>query len=190
LVTGGLVLFTINLVQPSLLSDMQGILEATLNKQDSSSYQDRTTADIDSLIAFEDSFGFGTGWGSNRSSSLIPGLLATLGLPGMAGLIWFVVTLGKHVRHARRYAPSQDMVFVIDACCGALTGFLLGGLIAGPTISSVTFYFLLALLVACVARVEMAAPILKASKAEFQPLSLTGSPQHKGRGAAQRSAKL
>ncbi len=170
-VTGGLILFTIDLVEPSILNNMQDVIEGTLNKQESSSYQERTTADVDSLTAFEDSFGLGTGWGSNRSSSLIPGLLATLGLPGVGGLIWFAVTLGKHVRNARRCAPSQEALFIIDACCGALAGFLVAGILSGPTISSLTFYFLLALLVACVAKIEMRAPVRTASQQEFQPLS-------------------
>ena len=157
MVTGGLALFTINLTQPSVLNDMQDVVDGTLNKQESSSYQERTSADIDSLTAFQDSFGFGAGWGNNRSSSLIPGILASLGLPGMAGLVWFAIVLGKHVRHAKRCAPSQDELFIIDACCGALTGFILAGIISGPTIGSLTFYLLLAMLVACVARVEMTA---------------------------------
>jgi hypothetical protein len=152
---GGMIVFAASVIQPTIISNLQEVVDATLSKQESTSYQERTSADADSMTAFEDSFGLGTGWGSNRSSSLIPGLLATVGLPGVGGLIWFFVVLTKHVRRARRSMPSQDHLFVIDASCGALVGYVLPAILAGPTIGSVTFFFLLGLLVACVARVEM-----------------------------------
>jgi hypothetical protein len=44
---------------------------------------------------------------------------------------------------------------VIDGCCGALVGYILSALISAPTISSATFYLLLALLIGCVARVQI-----------------------------------
>jgi energy-coupling factor transporter transmembrane protein EcfT len=155
---GGLIVFATSVISPKTINDLQNVVDATLNKQDSASYNERTTADADSLTAFEDSFGLGAGWGSNRSSSLVPGILASLGIPGVAGLIWFAHVLVKRVRRARRTAGSQDYVFVIDICCGALIGTIMPALLAGPTINSVTFYFLLGLLISCVVRAEIDSP--------------------------------
>ena len=151
----GLAFFAGDTLVPHFDSSVQEVLNATLSKQQSSSYNDRTSADADSLQAMVQTYALGAGWGSNRSSSLIPGLLASVGVPGFLGLIWFGGSVTRHVRIARRRAPSRDMLIVIDGCCGALAGFILATAISGPTISSVTFYFLLALLVASVVRVGL-----------------------------------
>jgi hypothetical protein len=148
----------VSVVKPAIWSNLADVIESTVNKQDSSSYQDRTSADIDSLTAFVDSFGLGTGWGSNRSSSLIPGLLASIGLPGMVGLLWFIISLTNEVRQVRPVAPSQEL-FVIDGCCGALVGYLLAGILSAPTLSSVTFFFLIALLIGSIGRAKIASTL-------------------------------
>jgi hypothetical protein len=49
---------------------------------------------------------------------------------------------------------TSEQMLVIDGCCGAIVGFLIGAGLAGPTINSITFFFLVALLVACVVRVR------------------------------------
>jgi hypothetical protein len=55
---------------------------------------------------------------------------------------------------------------VMDACGGALVGFLLGALISGPTISSTIFFFLLALLVAATTRAELDASLIRRAVAK------------------------
>lgn len=144
-----------SVVKPELFGSLNEIIDSSLNKQDTSSYQDRTSTDLDSITAFVDSYGLGAGWGSNRSSSLIPGLLASIGVPGMVGLGWFAASLTREVSRARRVAVDNDSVFVIDGCCGAIVGYLLGAILSAPTVQSVTFYFLLALLIAAVARIKI-----------------------------------
>jgi hypothetical protein len=137
---------------PQFNKNAAEVLDATLNKQGSSSYEDRTGADADSLKAAVDTYGLGTGWGSNRSSSLVPGLLAAIGVPGCIGLVWFGVGLARRVRLARKRHCSRDQLFVIDSCCGALVGTMLTAVISAPTITSTTFFFLLGLLIASVVR--------------------------------------
>jgi len=151
---GGVAAVGISAFAPEIIANITEVYTGTLNKQESSSYQDRTSADIDSLEATLGTYGLGTGWGSNRSSSLIPGLLASVGVPGMAGLIWFGVGLTRAVKRARRAGGPPDQVMVIDGCCGAVVGFLTAAVISGPTISSVAFFFLLAVLIGSVARIE------------------------------------
>jgi hypothetical protein len=144
-----------SVVQPTLFSSLNEIADSSLNKKDSSSYEERTSADIDSLTAFVDSYGLGAGWGSNRSSSLIPGLLASVGVPGMIGLGWFGTFLAKEVSRARRLTTDRNLLFVIDGCCGALTGYLLGAVISAPALTSTTFYYLLAVLIAAIAKIKI-----------------------------------
>jgi hypothetical protein len=151
---GVIVGIAISAFAPGVIANIEVVYTGTVNKQESSSYQDRTSADLDSLEAMLDTYGLGTGWGSNRSSSLIPGLLASVGVPGMLGLIWFGAGLTRAVKRARRMGATPDQMLTIDGCCGAVVGFVLAAVISGPTISSVAFFFLLAVLVGGVARIE------------------------------------
>ncbi len=151
----GLAAGAAGVVVPNFGRNVSEVIDATLNKQESSSYADRTSADLDSLTEAMDTSGLGVGWGSNRSSSLIPGLLAGLGLPGVLGLAWFAASLTRHVRMAKRLQPTTEQMMVIDGCCGGTVGFILASALSGPSISSVTFYFLIALLIACLARVDL-----------------------------------
>jgi hypothetical protein len=98
-------------------------------------------------------YGLGVGWGSNRSSSLIPGLLAGVGVPGLAGLLWFGASVARRARMALDVGRSADLAYVIDGCCGGLAGFLIAAIVSAPTITSLTFFFLLSLLIACTTRV-------------------------------------
>ena len=138
---------------PGLGSAASVVFSSTADKQDSESYEARSTADLDSLAAFVDSDGLGAGWGSNRSSSLIPGLLASLGIPGCVGLLWFGAVITREVRSARRLRGTVDQMLAIDSCCGGISGVLLATILSGPAINSISFYFLLALLIATATRV-------------------------------------
>jgi hypothetical protein len=99
----------------------------------------------------------------------------------MLGLLWFAVSLTGRVRVARRrLRSSRDGLLVIDGCCGALIGFLLPASLSAPTITSVTFFFLLALLVACVARVEVQARARPPAMAAIGQGVLSGPAQYRG----------
>ncbi len=140
---------------PNFGRNVSEVIDATMNKQDSSSYNDRTSADVDSFAVAVTTGGLGVGWGSNRSSSLIPGLAAGLGLPGLLGLAWFAVSLARGVRRSKRLQPSAEQKMIINGCCGGASGLVIAAALSAPTITSVTFYFLVALLIACIARVEL-----------------------------------
>jgi hypothetical protein len=144
-----------SMFSPQFNKNVAMVIDSTVNKQQSESYDARTSTDLDSLAVSVDTYGLGAGWGSNRSSSLIPGLLASIGIPGCLGLLWFATNVTRQVRRARRGQCSREQLFVIDGCCGALVGFLLAALISGPTINTTSFYLLLALLIACTIRVEI-----------------------------------
>lgn len=141
-------------LDPKLGHSIAMVTQQTLNKSEGSSFQDRTSLDYDSLAVLIPSYGFGAGWGSERSSSLIPGLLANLGFFGMAPLIWFGWRLTRSVMQLRRVAMSAGRRLTIDAMSASLVGTLTAAALSSPTISNLDFYLCLAVLLACVARIH------------------------------------
>lgn len=139
------------IVAPSVATDASLILTSTMNKGQSSSYQDRTAADHDSFDEMVQTSGLGVGWGSNRSSSLLPGLCASIGLWGIAGLIWFGGVLTLRLKKFTETARDPAYQRIIGGAGVAVLTTLVAGLISEPTISSPDFYLLLAMLVAAAA---------------------------------------
>ena len=167
---GAMVAITITVVPavaPGVAYEAAGIAEATLNKQQSSSYMDRTSTDFDSLKAAAASYGLGVGWGSNRSSSLFPGLAASIGLWGIAGLLWFVTRILSHVRLARHRTTIPELQRVIHGCTGALIGTLVAATLSAPGLTSPDFYLLLALLIAAAGRLRWEAGAAQAPLPRF-----------------------
>ncbi|HEY1857961.1 hypothetical protein [Acidocella sp.] len=154
-------------VAPGVAHQAVSVVNATLTKQQSSSYQDRTSTDLDSLQEAAESYGLGVGWGSNRSSSLIPGLAAGIGIWGIAGLLWFVARILAHVRAAQLRARIPELKMVIHGCAGALIGILVSATLSGPGITSPDFYLLVALLIAAAGRLRWEARVAQAPLPRF-----------------------
>jgi hypothetical protein len=154
LVLGGLVVGLVTVAAPGVVAETQTVLDSTMNKTQSSSYQDRSTADLDSLQEMRATYGLGVGWGSNRSSSLLPGLCAGIGLWGIGGLVWFGGALSWQARRAVRLTADPGLRYAIRGSAAALISSLISALVSGPTISSPDFYLLLAALVAATARAQ------------------------------------
>ena len=148
-------------LKPSVGRSLSVVYFSTLAKQQSSSFADRTTMDLDALATLFPTFGFGAGWGSFRSSSLLPGTLAGLGAWGTALVFWFVLRVAKLLRRARRVAESGAArvsareVWTIEAARAACTGTVLAALISAPEIIDLDFYVLLAALIAACVRVAV-----------------------------------
>jgi hypothetical protein len=158
-VTGALALagaaaVTVPAIAPGVARQAVVITEATFTKQSSSSYTDRVTADRDSMHELVESYGLGVGWGSNRSSSLIPGLCAALGGWGILLLLWFAISIAGHVRVAQRAATSTAPRMVMHGCAGGILGTLTAAVLSAPAITSPDFFLLLALLIGAAARVR------------------------------------
>ncbi|MBV1837837.1 O-antigen ligase family protein [Acetobacter estunensis] len=139
---------------PDILNSLGTIIDSVTNKQDSDSYNARSSTDLDSLQAALDTFGFGVGWGNNRSSSLIPGLLAAIGVPGMLGLVWFGWRIMSHVRPLRRMGRKLEDIQVIKGSSAAIMGYLTTACLSAPTITTATFFIFLALIISGIARAE------------------------------------
>jgi len=139
---------------PSFFSNIGAVFDTVVNKQNSDSYTERSSTDLDSLHAAIDTFGMGVGWGNNRSSSLIPGLLATIGLPGMLGLVWFGARIFLQVVRLQPTDENNDDVLLVRGSSAALIGYLIPACLSAPTITAITFYVLLALLVGGITRAK------------------------------------
>jgi hypothetical protein len=170
---GGFALLLAGIFVPSIYDGIGAIADATFNKPHSFSYEARTESDSDSLHAFAETYWLGVGWGTNRSSSLIPGLLAAIGVPGLLVLLWFAFRVVRTVQAARRLGCSDEQHLVMDACCGGLVGFLLGAILSAPTITSPAFFFLLALLIACAVRVRLDVRAAAVWRGDAPPRKLT-----------------
>jgi hypothetical protein len=154
LVLSGLLVGVVSFAAPGVVRQTGTVLDATLNKTQSSSYQERSTADFDSLQEMRATYGLGVGWGSNRSSSLLPGLCAAIGVWGIGGLVWFGLALGRQARRAIRTTADPKLRYAIRGSAAALISALISAVLSGPTISSPDFYLLLAALVGATARAQ------------------------------------
>ena len=154
-------------VAPGVAHQAVNVFDATLSKQQSSSYQDRTSTDIDSLHEAVESYGLGVGWGSNRSSSLIPGLASGVGIWGIAGLLWFVARILSHVRVAQFRPNIPELKMVIHGCTGAMIGTVVSSALSAPSITTPDFYLLLALLIAAAGRLRWEARTRQAPLPRF-----------------------
>ena len=137
------------------------VVQQTLSKGKASSYEDRTSLDADCIALLWPTAGLGAGWGSVRSSSLGPGLLANLGIPGVMLVMWLAWRIYSGVRRASRVTRNPDLRIVVDAMSAALVGTLVAAVISAPTISNVDFYLLLAVLLGCIGRIEAASAVRK-----------------------------
>lgn len=139
---------------PGAMDEAQLVLNETLNKTQSESYQARSTADKDSLNELRATYGLGVGWGSNRSSSLFPGLCASIGIWGIAGLSWFGFVLIANARRAMILTDDRVIHYAIRGSAAAVISLTISAFISGPTISSPDYYLLLAMVIAGTARAQ------------------------------------
>lgn len=147
-------------LKPSIGRSLALVYSSTLDKQQSTSFEDRTTKDLDALATAGPTWGMGVGWGSSRSSSLLPGLVANLGIWGTALLVWFgarLLLLVRRARHTPALEGGGDVGdrWAIEGCFAACLGTLVAALISSPAVINLDFYLLLAILVAASVRVSV-----------------------------------
>jgi hypothetical protein len=140
-------------LQPRISQGVTTVLMETLDKGNTSSFESRTTADRDSLALVLPTYGLGAGLGSNRSSSLVAGLVATMGVPGVALPLWFIIRLYRQLQ-IRPVHPAPAAIMARDAFSAATLGSLLVALVSGPMIVSPEFFMVLSGLVAAIAQLN------------------------------------
>lgn len=165
---GLVVLVPLVLALPSLIDAAAVVIESTLEKGDSSSFEDRMESDRLAVEAMLQSWGLGVGWGSTRSSSFIPGILGNSGLVGLALLVWFGVLVTRLIRRAGRAAPAQHPARpALDGFTAAICGQLCAALLSAPTISSLGFFLQLAIVLGAAGRMLVDAAPARAPAAAF-----------------------
>ena len=130
------------------------VAQLSLNKAEGDSFATRTRWDLDSLAVLWPTYGLGAGWGSVRASSLVPGLLANLGVFGCALVAWFVVRVVRHVGRARRLATEAGALMGLEGLSAAIVGQFAAAVVSAPAINGLDFHVLVGALIAAAARVE------------------------------------
>lgn len=146
------------LFAPHILEVATRVASETQSKSSSQSFAARTQADLDSLGEVVKTYGLGVGWGSNRSSSLIPGLLSGVGVGGLALLIWFGFRIRAALRRARRWDLDPDDRVMLQGGAAALTGWIVAACLSGPTINGIPFFVLLGGVIGVLTRQSGASP--------------------------------
>lgn len=77
-----------------------------IEKEDSSSYRERTASNQAAMVTAKQTYYLGAGWGSVRCSSLGSGLLGTVGIPGVVLFVCFLASLLSP--RARAAQPYRD----------------------------------------------------------------------------------
>lgn len=148
---------SMSVLAPGVVASAGEVVDATLSKGDSSSYDDRTKTDADSIDLMVQTNGIGVGWGSNRSSSLLPGLLSTIGIPGVVLVVSFAVALVRQVRRARQISHDGAQLLLLDGFLISVLGQVIAAVISASTIETPEFFVQLGVLIGCSARVSCVA---------------------------------
>jgi hypothetical protein len=144
------------ILRPSLMDSINTIVDSTLNKTSSDSYEERQASDDGAMALIAPTYGLGVGWGSYRSSSFLPGLLANAGVFGVVMLLWQAArlyTLRKRV--VFRSHPGQVLV---DGFLASLCAQLGTALLSAPMINSLAFFLQLGCVVGTQLRMSMDHP--------------------------------
>jgi hypothetical protein len=153
LVVGGfIVIGPVFVLKPSLTKSVDTVIESTLNKGESGSFNERTAINSDALATVPATYGLGVGWGSFRAMSFIPGLLANAGVFGAAMVAWFVQRIVRLGTRARATAPGHPGQILADGFSAALCGQFAAALISAPIITSPGFFLQLGCVVGVLGR--------------------------------------
>ena len=118
-------------VAPSLYRSAAGVVG---DKVGSSSYENRSTADLFSVDLTWRTYGLGVGVGANRPSSFATMVLSSTGVLGATlFVVAFLAILARAVR-VREFQPAA----------WALVSLMFSKLVAGPDLSDPVMWFLLA----------------------------------------------
>ncbi len=169
-IVGAIVLGPLFILVPSLQSAVNEVTNATLSKEDSQSYQERSSLDSAAMATLGQTDGLGVGWGSFRSSSLVPGLSANGGVFGLAMVLLLAAQVTALMRRARRHNPDHPGNAVLDGFGAALCGQLAAALLSGPTINAIAFYLQLGCVTGTAARM-----LEEARRSRARPLPQPGA---------------
>jgi hypothetical protein len=145
------------LLRPALLGSVEAVIEATLSKGESDSYRERSAWDAGALDTFAPTYGLGVGWGSYRSSSLVPGLTANGGLFCITMIIWLIVRVMRLSGRRRATFRSHSGQMLVSGFSASLCSQLATALMAAPMINSLAFFLQLGCIVGTLVRMSIEA---------------------------------
>ena len=152
LLGGAIALTPAFIMKPELFTMINGVVNSTLNKGDSDSFSERTATDIAGLDTLSQTYGLGVGWGSFRSSSLVPGLAANAGVFGILAVPWLGLRMTRLARRGGAVSRSHPGKLVVDGFAASLCGQLTAALFSAPTIASLAFFLQLGCVIGVSAR--------------------------------------
>jgi hypothetical protein len=152
---GTITMAPVLVLKPSILDSVSTIVESTLDKGDSQSFEERSSSDAGALATLGPTYGLGVGWGSYRSSSLIPGLLANGGIFAVVMVAWLIVRVVRLGSRGRSNAPGHPGKILVDGFTASLCVQLGTALISAPMISSLSFFLQLGCVIGVLARMSL-----------------------------------
>lgn len=150
-----IVIAPVFVLKPSLVGSIDTVIVSTLAKSDSGSYEERTGIDTAAFATLSESYGLGVGWGSFRTSSLLPGLVANSGIFGVTVVLVLILRIRRLTKRAAMVAPRHSARIVVDGFSAALCGQLAAALLSAPTIGSLAFFLQLGCVVGAAARMSV-----------------------------------
>jgi hypothetical protein len=156
LMLGGLLALTpVLIMKPALLDAVSSVVDSTLAKSDSDSFSERTSTDLAALDTVTTTYGLGVGWGSFRSSSLIPGLVANAGVFGVVAVLWLGLRTTRLVLRRTAAVRNHPGRLLVDGFSAALCGQFTAALFSAPTIASLAFFLQLGCVIGVSARMSI-----------------------------------
>jgi hypothetical protein len=151
---GAIALTPVVIMKPELLDMVSGVVDSTLNKGDTDSFAQRSATDTAAMDTLGTTYGLGVGWGSFRSSSLVPGLAANGGAFGLVAVVWLGLRTTQLARRRGRAVHGHPGQVVVAGFSASLCGQLTAALFSAPTIASLAFFLQLGCVIGISARLS------------------------------------
>jgi hypothetical protein len=176
LLAGSIAITPVLVLKPSLLASVNTVVTSTLNKGQSDSYNERTASDATALATVVPTYGLGVGWGSDRSSSFIPGILANGGIFGLLMICLLFFRVWVSIRRGRTAAPGHSGQVLVDGFSASLCSQLTTALLSAPMISSLVFFLQLGCVIGVTARMVTEAKQRRARTAAAKGMTIQARP--------------
>jgi hypothetical protein len=181
MLAGTIAIVPVFVLRPSLMESIGTVVTSTLNKGQSDSYNERTASDATALATVVPTYGLGVGWGSDRSSSFVPGILANGGIFGLAMIFLLFFRVWLSIRRGRAAAPGHSGQVLVDGFTASLCSQLATALLAAPMISSLVFFLQLGCVIGVTGRMVTEAKQRRARQAVVRGMGLQARPVAIGR---------
>ncbi len=120
---GFIVLLPVFIMEPKLIDAVNIVVDSTLNKGESGSFDERTAINADASFAtVSETYGLGVGWGSFRAMSFIPALLSNGGVFGAVMVVWLFQSVWRLGARGRAASPGHSGMILVDGFTASVCG--------------------------------------------------------------------